>query len=103
MSKLEDRIKKLEEEVRGEKFYSYSKGLIGDVAKLKDYKGPTLRVSVVDENGVAVTRWNGYCRTLAYKDISFEDVCKALQDMCDIQITYQEKSGGVVIYEKDRE
>ena len=67
---------------------------------------PTLSVPVVDEDGEYITEYR--CRlsmypSKKYKDISFKEVCKAIQDMCGIEITYQEIKGksGVVIYEKE--
>jgi len=88
---------------------------IGRLAKrIKDLeryaeKGPTLSVPIVDEDGVRTdaiyknSRLLGRCYEEHKKEISFSEVCKALQDMCDIEITYQEIKGksGVVIYEKD--
>lgn len=80
--------------------------------KLLDAKGNkpkpvTLSVPIVDESGDRIRGWismpysGGYVGQM-YKDISFEEVCKALQDMCDIEIAYQKIEGksGVVIYEK---
>ena len=67
-----------------------------------------LRVPVVDENGerVKVTNWFGLQSFTSgkTKKISFEEVCRALQDMCGIEITYQEIKGSskVVIYEQDK-
>ncbi len=69
---------------------------------------PTLSVPVVDEDGEYITEWyspfysGGHLRTKS-KELSFDEVCKALQEMCDIQITYQEIAGkeSVVIYERD--
>jgi hypothetical protein len=66
---------------------------------------PTLSVPIVDENGKRVENRNNYfkCVGLTSKEISFKEVCKALQDMCNIEITYQEikDKSGVVIYEKE--
>jgi len=91
---------------------------IGRLAKrIKDLeryaeKGPTLSVPIVNEDGDQVMAWTwksyGWGTGTGYKeikthDITFSEVCKALQDMCDIEITYQEIKGksSVVIYEKD--
>ena len=70
--------------------------------------GPTLSVPVVDENGERVMEYHdGYCLNGGmlpnHKEISFSEVCQALQDMCGIEITYQEvgDKSGVVIYEKE--
>ena len=72
-------------------------------------KPPRLSVPVVDEGGEYVREWKvgyfgsgGYMAT-KHHELTFKEVCKALQDMCDIEITYQEIKGssGVVIYEKD--
>ena len=66
-----------------------------------------LSVPVVDKNGEQITKrryfWgSGTSYELPeYKKIDFKEVCKALQDMCDIEITYQENKNSVVIYEKD--
>jgi len=74
---------------------------------------PTLSVPVVDESGGMIREYVsshnvGHTHFLSYhrnkrKNLSFKEVCKALQDMCGIEITYQEIKGksGVVIYEKD--
>ncbi len=78
--------------------------LLKRIEKLEKQGEPTLSVFVVDEDGERVkNRYYGmgglYCKT---KEIRFTEVCNALQDMCDIEITYQEIEGksGVVIYEK---
>ena len=68
-----------------------------------------LNVPVVDADGEPISEPIGsYCFYSGpkYKKISFKEVCQALQDMCDIEITYQEIPGiqgssQVVIYEKD--
>ena len=72
-------------------------------------KQSTLLVPIVDENGEYVIH-NLFSMGLHHKvkqtkELSFEEVCKALQEMCGIEITYQEIKGkeGVVIYEKDSE
>ena len=68
---------------------------------------PTLSVPVVDEDGEPVIDPKYYFGIkLTHgkrKKISFTEVCRALQDMCGIEITYQEIKGksGVVIYEKE--
>ncbi len=69
---------------------------------------PTLSVPVVDEHGDPIKEWYGPGFSIGFhcakrKELSFDEVCKALQEMCDIEITYQEIKGkeGVVIYERD--
>ena len=102
---LLDRIEALENNFCGYAFYRRidpnKPGIIRRVERLEGKLPITLRVPVVDENGDYVTYFPGPQQK--YQDISFEDVCKALQDMCNIEITYQEIKGseGVVIYEKD--
>lgn len=82
-------------------------------------RGQTLAVPIVDEDGGNVPHtyfpdcgiWEthlykviaGEHCAVATKRIPFSEVCRALQDMCGIEITYQEIKGksGVVIYEKD--
>ncbi len=110
---LLERIKALENQLRGD---SYQHGLVKQVKALEG--GPTLSVPVVDKDGEPIeirssgitfgNNWFGTGpRPIRHerKDISFEDVCKALQDMCGIEITYQEIKGSerVVIYEKEDE
>ena len=98
---LLDRIVALENNLCGYTVYRRldpdKPGIIRRVERLEGKLPITLRVPVVDENGDCVPFLPGY------KDISFEDVCKALQEMCGIEITYQEIKGSerVVIYEKD--
>ncbi len=66
-----------------------------------------LSVPVVDDSGeqiMAFSYWvSGPMQIPRMKKISFREVCRALQDMCDIEITYQEipGKGCVVIYERD--
>jgi len=76
--------------------------------ELLDHKPPTLSVPVVDKDGEVITRWqvsefSGGWMGTQWHELTFGEVCKALQDMCGIEITYQEIEGsaGVVIYEKD--
>jgi len=81
----------------------------------KGYESPTLSVPVVDKDGEAILEWqasygrsfysHGGYETEKYKDISFTAVCRALEEMCGVEITYQEIKGSskVVIYEKDDE
>lgn len=69
-------------------------------------KEPTLSVRVVDGDGEVVKVYKPgwlYGPTQKFKELSFSEVCRALQDMCGIDITYQEIKdiSRVVIYEKD--
>ena len=61
----------------------------------------TLGVPIVNERGNLVSPRSLWAPNVEY--LSFRQVCKALQDMCGIEITYQEIEGksGVVIYEKE--
>ena len=82
MSSLKDRVEKLE-------------------------KATKISVPVVDENGdqlieyicnsMLSTGWN----QRRYKKLTLTEAFRALEDMCDIQVTYQESKGKVVIYEKE--
>ncbi len=92
------RIKTLERVVYGYRIFSEKYIINHDAPGL--VKGETLSVPVVNRDGEYVLGFNA---TYKRQDISFEDVCKALQDMCGIEITYQEIEGSerVVIYEKD--
>jgi hypothetical protein len=77
--------------------------------KILEGKKTTLTVPVVDEDGKRVVEdvWTpdlcGFRKIAKSKALSFTEVCRALQDMCGIEITYQEIEGksGVVIYEKE--
>ena len=76
--------------------------------------GSTFSVPIVDKDGNSTPEeytdiFNGvvYYNTIGsypeYKKLSISQVCRALQDMCEVEITYQEIKGseGVVIYEKN--
>ena len=68
--------------------------------KFRWRKKEVLSVPIVNSNGEYV---RGYPFGRKEKEINFEQVCVALQEMCGIEITYQEIPGkeGVVIYEKE--
>ena len=72
-------------------------------------KEPTLSVPVVDEDGKYAKEWVsgndlflGFSKR-QYKDITIRQAFDALEEMCGVEITYQEFKGTskVVIYEKD--
>ena len=82
--------------------------LLERIVKLeKQVKPLTLSVPVVDKDGESVSKhhytFGGLYPFPKFHDLSFAEVCKAIQDMCGIEITYQEIKGksGVVIYEND--
>ena len=89
--------------------------LLQDQVKVLQNAGqPTLSVQVFDEDGERVMEPSFNHDVLGggiyvsrgaykYKKLSFQEVCHAIQEMCGIEITYQEIKGseGVVIYERD--
>ena len=66
----------------------------------------TVSVPVVNKDGdqIVTELYNefvGAYKKPKTKRITIRQLCCAIQDMCGIEITYQEKSEGVVIYERD--
>jgi hypothetical protein len=75
--------------------------------KDREANSPTYSVPVVDEDGEPIMAWCspgwGSYKLGKIKKLTFTEVCKALEDMCGVEITYQEVEGTakVVVYERD--
>ena len=83
--------------------------LLVERVKLLEKKQSTLSVPIVDEDGERVSHYVGYeyggggYMTDKSKNITIREAFDALEEMCGVEITYQEIKGTskVVIYDKD--
>ena len=99
-----DRVLEIDQKILSDRVQE----LESKVVALEDKK-PTLSVPVVDEDGEHVMERTHYGSCVSYYDapkykaITLREAFDALEEMCGVEITYQEIKGTskVVIYDKD--
>ena len=92
LDELGKRVDHLEKELLEERKYTY----------LDPYrKEPTISVPVVDEDGRYMP--SGGFFGIKRTDIKLSEAFKALEEMCGVEVTYQEIKGknSIVIYERE--